>query len=239
MKYLVANWKMNGSFDFISKYAENSSLKSNENVQYIIAPSSPYLKFTREKFDKSVKIASQDISAYQNGAYTSQISAEMARDNGCEFAIIGHSETRMHLNQSNNLMKLKVENAIKNGLNVIYCIGENLETRKAGVEQYTQFLENQIQCILGSDINSENFIIAYEPIWAIGTGITASTENISEVALNIQSFCEKNGLQNIKILYGGSVNLQNANTILQIPRISGLLIGGMSLKWEEFPKICF
>ncbi len=232
-KFLIANWKMNGDRAFIADYAQKFQKQTSEKVEYIIAPPSCYLDFTLQKFENRAKIAVQDVSNYESGAYTGQICAKMAHDLGAKYAIIGHSETR---NSGNVNVLQKVKNAISCGLKVIYCIGESSEIRGSGVEKYQQFLCQQIDDILPA-VREENFMIAYEPIWAIGTGNPASALDIEEISSLIRSHLAGAGLNNISILYGGSVTLQNATEILNIPNISGLLIGGMSLKWDQFGAI--
>lgn len=233
-KFLIANWKMNGSRDFISKYSVFSELKGSENTEIIIAPPHIYLQHTRKSFNSSVKIATQDISENESGSFTGQISASMAKDLACEYVIIGHSETREYLGQKNDNMHKKISNALKNNLNVIYCIGEN----KSEFDNYEKLLENQLNQIkLSKGVNNENLIIGYEPIWAIGTGKIPSNERISEISVYIKNYLSTLNLGEFLIVYGGSVSKDNAKSILSIKEINGLLVGNASLEFDFFRSI--
>jgi len=234
-KFIIANWKMNCSKNFIHNYTHNFN-GNLDKYNFIICPPFPYLLDSRNKFDEKIQIAAQDVSSFEDGAYTSQVSAKMLIDLKCEYVIIGHNETRLHSKYNNEEIKNKIIRAIENNLKIIYCIGENEDIRREGFYGYSKFLAQQLD-ISNINITKENFIIAYEPIWAIGNGNSASIENITEVAEFIKSHVKKLKNIEINVLYGGSVNLSNSNEILSIPLISGLLIGGMSLKIDDINKL--
>lgn len=231
-KLIIANWKMNCDTIFLQDYAKK--LKSNpcEKFDFFISTPSIYLQLAAKNFDKSIKICAQDCSEFENGAYTGQISPKNLKDVGVFSTLIGHSEARKYLNQKDENLNNKIKNAIKNNIFTIYCIGEDLSQ----IDKVEEVLSAQIDSI-PNEANESNLAIAYEPIWAIGTGKVATIESIAKVCNIIKKICEKKSLKNIKILYGGSVNLENCYDILKIKEISGLLIGGMSLKIEEINQI--
>ncbi len=234
-KYIIANWKMNCEKGFLLNYAKDLISHPSEKFNFIICPPAVYLEFAKEAFTSEVSICAQDCSEFETGAYTGQISPKNLADIGIEYALIGHSEARIHMNQSDDEIAKKIQNAIKNDIKVIYCIGEDGEARLNG--DYIEFLKVQLTAIPKS-ANSENIMIAYEPIWAVGSGKTPSAKQISEVIHEIEKYCEKhNHLAGVKIFYGGSVTLENFEEILQIPGIEGLLIGGMSLKLDQINEI--
>lgn len=228
---------MNGSTDFVSHYAEFLSDKLIEKYNVTICAPYIYLQTAINLLkNKNVTIFAQDVSEFINGAYTSQVSANMLKDIGVSGALIGHSETRQLLKYNNNSIQSKTLNAINYDLSVIFCIGEDLEVRNSG--KYLDFLKQQLSFIPFDKITEKGkFYIAYEPIWAIGTGMTASLEMISEVFETIRQYCLHNRLEKVDILYGGSVNLSNIQDLLAQDYISGLLIGGMSLKIDDVNKI--
>lgn len=229
---IVANWKMNKTIaaaeafadEFLQIYPKNQIL---ENV--LICP--PVFLFDRIK-SLPVDFGAQDCSALSSGegAYTGEISAKMLKDMGCKYVIIGHSERRKYNHESDDMIKEKIKNALKEGLKVILCIGESMTQREEG--SLYNFLWNQVNKALPSNANSDNLIIAYEPIWAIGTGVAATKKQIEE----IHKFL-KDKFSSFLSIYGGSVTVKNAEDILSIKEISGLLIGGASLDPIEFSKI--
>ncbi|MEK6733517.1 MAG: triose-phosphate isomerase [Pseudomonadota bacterium] len=232
-KLIVANWKMyknlESSKDFFLKFPK----ESYDNL--IICP--PFTLLDPLSRQGGFKLGAQDCSAFSSseGSFTGDISAQMLKNLTCEYVIIGHSERRNYHNEKNEIIKQKVANAHLQSLTCILCIGESLELRETG-EYKDALLEDLYEVISPSCIES-NLIIAYEPIWAIGNGKTASIEQIEEM----HEFLYKNLLSRFaisyKILYGGSVNIENAKSILDISRVDGLLVGGASLDPENFYKI--
>ena len=219
---LVANWKMHKTIAMAKDFAEELF---EYRDKFILCPA-----FTLLNAVSRMKLGGQDCSSYaeSEGAFTGDISAAMLKDAGCEYVIIGHSERRKHHQESNHTIKNKIINAHKAGLIVILCIGESLTQREEG--RYLEILAQQLKEALPDSSNQDNMVIAYEPIWAIGTGKTASIEQIEEV----HQFLAKN---RFKILYGGSVNIDNAKSILSINNVSGLLIGGASLDPKKFIEL--
>ena len=228
--FFIANWKLNGNLAFIKAYFDQ--LKLNKANCVVICPPSLYLhKMNNNK--ESLFSGAQDVSFYDKGAYTGEYSAEMLSDLDISFCIVGHSERRQNFNENNISINLKVGNLIKNKIIPIICIGETLDQKKNN--ETLDVLSKQILDGIPDISNNENTIIAYEPIWAIGTGLTPTLDEINEVHNAIKNIDSK--LNNFKVLYGGSVNSSNSKKITSIPSVSGCLIGGSSLKIDEFNKI--
>ena len=232
-KIIVANWKLNGSFDFIESYFEIlNKLEIKKDVCGIVCPPHVYLNESYEQ-SNSLYIGAQDCSNYDNGAYTGEISSLMIKDLGLQFCLVGHSERRQIFRQSNEDIKLKIFNLIKNSLNPILCIGETLEEKENGLTQ--EILKKQIIECMSKNCSKNNLIIAYEPIWAIGSGLTPTLKEID----NIHTFI-KNGINeyiDFKTIYGGSVKVSNAYEIMALKNVDGVLVGGASLDAMEFSKI--
>lgn len=188
-----------------------------------------------------IKLGAQDVYFKDNGAYTGEISAQMLTEIGCTYVIVGHSERREHFGETDAIVNAKVKKALSAGLHPIVCVGESLEQRKN--EQHQSVVKEQVDLAL-NDIEedlAENIIFAYEPIWAIGTGETASPDQAEEmhavIRENIAMFYNEQTADEIRILYGGSMKPENARGLLQQPDIDGGLIGGASLKAESFNEI--
>ena len=242
---VAGNWKMNLNINEAIELS-NELLKHNEifvKEKIIIFPSFLIIHQIYNLYENSkVSIGAQDCSMYDNGAFTGQVSAKMIKDAGCKYVIIGHSERRSLCHETSSIISLKAVKAISAGLKVIICIGENLRDRENG--DYLFVLEDQLKKSL-SDISSDSnlisnaIIIAYEPIWAIGTGNTASKKDIEEVHTFIKEIINTNYQFNydLPILYGGSVNSKNSSEIFKINNVDGVLVGGASLKLDEFLKI--
>ena len=224
-KLVIANFKMNGSKEFIESWAQDFLDEKESNNKIILAPPSPYLSNFK---DSNFNLAGQNVSNQSSGAFTSQLSAQMLKDCGAEYCLIGHSEARQYLMETNDNIKQKFDQLTQESIQSILCIGEPLEIREAS--KTMDYLSEQLK-FLSSD--QENLIIAYEPIWAIGTGLTPEMEDI-QLAVD----CIRGKFNNsIKVLYGGSVNSSNAANISAQTDIDGLLVGGASLNPKEFAKI--
>jgi len=233
-KIIVANWKLNGSFAFIKDYFKIlNSATINSNVCGIICPPSSYLQNCYLNMDKSLFLGSQDCSNYKNGAYTGDISSSMLKDNDCKFCIVGHSERRQLFSQKNVDIMEKSNNLIQEDINPIICIGETLDEKKNGNTE--EILKEQIMNSMPDNSSNNDIIIAYEPIWAIGTGLTPSTDEINKIHHFLKTGIEK--YQNFKILYGGSVKSNNSSEIMNLDHVDGVLVGGSSLDPLEFSKI--
>ena len=224
MKFLVANWKMNGDVEFAENFFEKINQIKTEN-QVVVCPPSPLLcKF--QNFSHS--LGAQNCSERTNGAFTGEISPLLLRDLGCEYVIIGHSERRRMFNESDETVYKKYKTLTDLGLTPIVCVGETEEERT----QWHEILSIQLSK-LKNDKNLPKAIIAYEPVWSIGTGKTPTAAEIHEVL----NFIKQTTHSKCPTLYGGSVNIKNISNILQIPSVDGVLIGGASLKIEEFSEM--
>ena len=189
----------------------------------------------------SFKCGAQNVSTQDNGAYTGEISTSMLKEAGCDYIIVGHSERREYYHEDNNLVAEKAKKVIDDGLNAIVCVGEVLAERKAG--DHEKVVKEQMQAVmnkLGKDAVS-NLVIAYEPVWAIGTGETATPEQAQEMHAFIRALLSEhfgdNGAESIRILYGGSMKPDNADELLSQKDVDGGLIGGASLKADSFSQI--
>tara|TARA_Y100001970_G_scaffold76516_1_gene97162 strand:+ start:155 stop:883 length:729 start_codon:yes stop_codon:yes gene_type:complete len=231
-KIVVANWKLNGSKSFASNYFGNIQCDklTNETNCLIICPPAPYI---HEINSKNIFKGAQDCSAHIEGAFTGEISARILKDIGCEFCIIGHSERRNLFNEQNDLILKKVNNCINCDIVPILCIGESQIQRKENLTK--EILKDQLLKCLPKNINLENIIIAYEPVWSIGTGVTPKVEEISEIHMFIKN--EILGKKNVKVLYGGSVKANNYKKLINSTGVDGLLVGGASINLDEFNKI--
>ena len=232
-KIVVANWKLNGSQEFADNYFENltQNFNNSETCGIICLPST-YLNAFKSK-NKFLFLGAQDCSMYEKGAFTGEISAEMLKDNQCKFCIIGHSERRVRFYENNQDIKLKATNLINNEIIPIICVGETLEDKKA--RKTKEIIKNQIINSMPDNVNKNIIIIAYEPIWSIGTGITPEFDEIEEIHAFIKS--DIKGFSNYKILYGGSVNSKNASKIFSLSGVDGALVGGASLDPYELNNI--
>ena len=240
--FLVANWKMNGDktsneqlINFI-----NDRVDKNTNIEVVICPPFTYLSQILQLKAPNIKVGAQNISDSKNGAFTGEISGSMLRDLKVDYVIIGHSERRQMYNEFNSVISKKFELAHQNMVTPILCVGESISERKSG--QTFAIVQAQIKSIIEST-RIELFaksIIAYEPIWAIGTGETASPQEAEEMHSNIRKILEdydSDIASSIPILYGGSVNGTNSKDLFTMNNINGGLVGGASLNGEEFVEI--
>lgn len=224
-KLVIANFKMNGSKEFIESWAKDFLEEKKSNNRVVVALPSPYLLNFKES---NLNLAGQNVSNQSSGAFTSQLSAQMLKDCGAEYCLIGHSEARQYLMETNDNIKQKFDQLTQESIRPILCIGEPLEIKETS--KTTDYLLDQLK-LISSD--QENIIIAYEPIWAIGTGLTPDVEDIQLALDCIRGKFNKS----IEVLYGGSVNSLNAADISAKTDIDGLLVGGASLNPKEFAKI--
>lgn len=240
-KYLIANWKMNKTIEesvkFVRDLLKNFKLFKNE---VIICPTFLSLDAMREICLKNgIKLGAQNCYFEKSGAFTGEISAEMLNNLGIEYVILGHSERRNYFCESDEIINKKVKAAIESGLKVILCIGETWNQRSNG--QKLDILKNQLKLGL-KDLSSEmlnKIIIAYEPVWAIGTGKIVTENEISEVSHDIEKFISSEFKTNFKcpFIYGGSVDVSNVEKFLNLSCVDGALIGGASLNVDKFAKI--
>ncbi|MEO6730072.1 MAG: triose-phosphate isomerase [Ferruginibacter sp.] len=242
----AANWKMNLTLEQAEKLITDlmeSNIDLSQNQEAVFGVPFPYLLSILNKIQgrQNVLVAAQNCYSKHAGAYTGEVSAEMLKSIGVPYVIIGHSERREYFNESNELLAEKVNICFEYGLKPIFCCGEALAIREAGTQN--SYVENQLKESL-FHLNEERltgFVIAYEPIWAIGTGKTATSEQAQEMHAHIRSVIAKqysNELADgISILYGGSVKAANAKEIFGQPDVDGGLVGGASLVAAEFSTI--
>ena len=242
----AANWKMNLTMQQAEQLTDElliSGYSLNENQLAVLGVPFPYLVNVQQKLNgrQNIYAAAQNCSANKNGAYTGEVSAEMLQSIGLQYVIIGHSERREYNNETNSLLADKINIAFEYGLKPIFCCGEPLSIREAATQN--SYVETQLRESLFhlSAAQLNNFIIAYEPIWAIGTGLTASSGQAQEMHAHIRKvMAEKYGddvANTISILYGGSVKAANAVEIFGQPDVDGGLVGGASLVATEFAAI--
>jgi triosephosphate isomerase len=241
---VAGNWKMHGS------RAENASLVSGllellpdgRRAEILVCPPFPYLIETgRLLKDSDVQLGAQSVCAEAQGAFTGEVSAAMLKDVGCRYVLVGHSERRQLYGESDALVARKFVAAQSQGLVPVLCVGETLDEREGG--QTLEVVSRQLQAVLSvSGVASlARAVIAYEPVWAIGTGRTASGEQAQEVHAMIRAKVAALDATiggSVRILYGGSVKASNARELFAMPDIDGGLVGGASLKADEFARIC-
>ena len=240
-KVIAGNWKMNMLPSDTIKYMEKIAplVKESQNEVIICAPFTDLfyaINYVRDI--PYIHIGAQNMHYEESGAFTGEVSADMLTSIECEYVIIGHSERRQYFNETDESVNLKVKTALKHGLKPIICVGENLEQREAG--EAKKVVNTQITKDLdGLTLEDlSNIIIAYEPIWAIGTGKTATKEDAEEVIKAIRDIIREIFYSDdVPILYGGSVKPENAQELFTMPNIDGGLVGGASLDPEVFEKI--
>lgn len=228
-KWVIGNWKMHGSRALAEQLVQ-ATLKA-ENVQPVLCCPFTLLSFVHGLTrDTAIKLGAQDCHALGQGAFTGDICAAMLMEAGCTHVIIGHSERRQHHGETDTLVHQKAQSALAAGLNVILCIGESGQEREQGKAKET--ITRQLNESMPRSANSDRLLIAYEPIWAIGTGKTPTVPDITEIHTLI-----KYQAPGFPVLYGGSVNPGNASEILRLPEVDGVLVGGASLDPEGWAKI--
>jgi len=241
---IVANWKMNGSLTSIRPLMEGvcNGLQEGCDIEVAICPPFVYLAEAAEKLKNTdIKLGSQNSSHLESGAFTGEISADMLKDFSCVFAIVGHSERRALYGETDNLVAEKFMRAQDAALVPILCVGEQLHERESGDTEAV--IERQLNAVieLVGIAAFKNAVIAYEPIWAIGTGKTATPEQVQEVHAFVRLLLARHDdavADGIRILYGGSVKAANATEIFNMADVDGGLIGGASLDIDEFLNIC-
>ncbi len=239
-KVIAGNWKMNmlpnEAIDFVNNLAP--LVKNSENEVIICVPFTDLFYTLLTVQETNIHVGAQNMHWEEKGAYTGEVSAEMLKSINVEYVIIGHSERRQYFNETDETVNLKVKSALKHGLKPIICVGETLEQKEQGktLEVITSQISRALQDLTLDDIS--NIIVAYEPIWAIGTGKTASSDDANESIKAIRNQIEKEfGTNDVTILYGGSVNAENAKELFTMSDIDGGLVGGASLNAEKFSKI--
>jgi len=231
-KLIVANWKMNPQTYKQAEDLINSVIKDTKkaNSQVAICPPFTWLTDFSHKNKSDVFFGAQNVFYEDRGAFTGEISCAMLKDIGVEYVIIGHSERRKYFGETDEIINKKIKIALETGLKVIFCIGETQEQHDAG--ERNAVLENQIKRGLEGIDNLENVNIAYEPVWAIGTGKNCGVEETKEAIKLINKL-----VPGVRVLYGGSVKSENSGSYIKEAMADGLLVGGASLIAEEFVKI--
>lgn len=244
-KIVAGNWKMNKNLpeaEALLTDIRHYLHDKKPGCQVWIAPPAPYLFPAKSVFaDGEVGILAQDISIHTSGAYTGEISAAMVSSLGATGTLVGHSERRQYFGETDEACEKKIRQALDQGLTPVYCIGETLEERKAN--RHFEVVKTQTETALKglTAEEAQRLVLAYEPVWAIGTGETASPEQAQEIHAHIRktlaTMFDRETASSISILYGGSVKPENAKEIFSQPDIDGGLIGGAALKIEDFSKI--
>lgn len=242
---VAGNWKMNLSFeladDLVNDIAEKlDSVELNADV--VICPPFPYLELTSDLAQESNFFAgAQNVASFDNGAYTGEVSSKMLASMNVDYCIVGHSERRKYFNETNQEIATKITKLLKDDIKPIFCLGEVLEERESG--KHFEVVQKQLEESLFNLTSQEilNVVIAYEPVWAIGTGKTATSLQAQEMHAFIRSLLDKKYgneiAEEISILYGGSCNAKNAKELFANKDVDGGLIGGASLKAEDFIAI--
>ncbi|WP_213456477.1 triose-phosphate isomerase [Rhizomonospora bruguierae] len=246
---MAGNWKMNlnhlEAIALVQKLAFSLNEQQLTDVEAVVLPPFTDLRSVQTLVDGDkllIGYGAQDVSAHASGAYTGEISGAMLAKLGCQYVVVGHSERRAYHDESDELVNAKVKAALANGISPILCVGEGLEVREAG--GHVAHCREQLSAALAklSAEQVQQVVVAYEPVWAIGTGKTATPQDAQEVCGALRSLlAERYGdatAEQTRILYGGSVKAANAAGIMAQPDVDGALIGGASLDAEEFVSIC-
>lgn len=242
-KLIVGNWKMNGDKASIAELLKGLLAEQDQmQMEYAVMPPFCYLEQVQRALHSSkIKWGAQDVCAKSDGAFTGEISASMLNDFGCTYVILGHSERRHIFHETDAEVAEKCKAALKADLIPIVCVGETLAQREAG--KTAEIVQQQLAAVLALDDNRaalDRVVIAYEPVWAIGTGKTATPEQAQQVHAVIRVECanvNKAAADKLRILYGGSVKPDNAKALLSQPDIDGALVGGASLSVGSFLQI--
>jgi triosephosphate isomerase len=242
---VAGNWKMNGNSDTVRALTEQLQQFFNGydiQVEAVVFPPYPYLPLVSQILvDSTANWGGQNLSEFDNGAYTGEVSAAMLKDFGCRYVLVGHSERRQFLGESSERTAQKVSAALEGGLIPILCVGETLVEREAGQAEAVVLKQilTVIEQMSADDLARVHF--AYEPVWAIGTGLTATTDQAQAMHAHIRrTVADKDAkiANTTRILYGGSVKADNAAALMVMPDIDGLLVGGASLSAHDFGLIC-
>ncbi|HOK24214.1 MAG TPA: triose-phosphate isomerase [Coprothermobacter proteolyticus] len=231
MRYVFGNWKMNGTLAFAEEYV-NKLLGEVRPASVQVALFPPFTALSSFQYlvkDSFLKFGAQNMYYEDSGAFTGEVSPVMLKEIGVDYVLIGHSERRHIFLENDEMLMKKVEAAHRHDIPVVFCVGETLEERRTGATK--DVLKRQL--ILVQDILSRRDIVAYEPVWAIGTGVTPTMDEIGESISWVKELLKAD----LPVLYGGSVNKGNAVDISEVSGVDGVLVGGASLKVEEFAII--
>ncbi|KAK8522186.1 hypothetical protein V6N13_115159 [Hibiscus sabdariffa] len=238
--FVGGNWKCNGTKDSITKLVSDlNSAKLESDVDVVVSPPFVYLDMVSSSLTDRIEVSAQNSWIGKGGAFTGEISVEQLKDIGCKWVILGHSERRHVIGEDDQFIGKKAAYALNEGLGVIACIGELLEEREAGKTFDVCF--QQLKAFADVVPSWDNIVIAYEPVWAIGTGKVATPQQAQEVHLAVRDWLKKNVSEEVasktRIIYGGSVNGSNCSELAKQEDIDGFLVGGASLKGPEFATI--
>ncbi|HEX9986509.1 MAG TPA: triose-phosphate isomerase [Thermoanaerobaculia bacterium] len=239
-RYLIANWKMNLPKGGIQEYLDELSKIEKNDVEIVVAPPFPYFDAVVSHSGNVLGVAGQNCSDHQSGAFTGEVSPAMLRDCGAQYVILGHSERRTIFHENDGLIARKVALAIESGLTPVLCVGEDLKVRDAG--HVARHVAEQIKAVVCDALEkATEVIIAYEPIWAIGTGRNASgricMETVTEIRHALERFWPARYGKGASILYGGSVTPENVDDLVNEGGVDGFLVGGASLDATKFLAI--
>ena len=238
-KYICGNWKMNKTSSEALEFAKEINEFEFNKVDVLIAPSFVTLESLRKNLKDEIKLAGQNVSEFDDGAFTGEISTTMLKDIEVEDVIIGHSERREKFYESDEIINAKVKKALEDDLSVILCLGESLEVKEEGKE--VDFVRDELLKSLDGVKDLGNLTIAYEPIWAIGTGKTASADDAEAMCAFIRNLVaelySKEAAEAVRIQYGGSVKPANVKELMAKENIDGALVGGASLKADDFEAL--
>tara|TARA_R110002073_G_scaffold334916_1_gene525565 strand:+ start:5283 stop:6044 length:762 start_codon:yes stop_codon:yes gene_type:complete len=241
-KIVAGNWKMNGRRAFAKELVAAIAAQPVSGCEQIVCTPYPYLSGVHDQLSGSaLKLGAQNVSEQEDGAFTGEVSAEMLADCGCDYVLVGHSERRSLYGESDQVVADKFVRALDSGITPILCLGETLEERESGATE--KVVARQLDAVVAATgiAAFARAVIAYEPVWAIGTGLTASPQQAQEVHAFIRQKLAKEDVQiaaGVSILYGGSVKADNAAALFAGDDIDGGLIGGASLDADSFLAIC-
>ena len=242
-KLIAANWKMNGSFALIdSMHKVLSPLLKKTIFEVVICPPDVLLSSMNNTVKGSrIAVGAQNVHSETSGAFTGETSAPLLQECGVQWCIVGHSERRILFGETDEFIRSKTETLLKHGIRPILCIGETLEHRESGNHEEV-VIAQLVKGLSGLAVDDQKrCVLAYEPIWAIGTGKTATPEQANSmhkiIRKELESLASSEAAENMQIIYGGSVNAENAKTLLSQSEIDGALVGGASLKINAFPQI--
>ena len=238
---VMGNWKSYGSMSFAKNLCESIKDINIDKTEVVLFVPYPYLSLISTILGtKGISYGAQNVSAYSEGAYTGEVHAKMLTDMGCQYVLVGHSERRSLFAENNEVVSQKVNQALNAGLSVVLCVGETQKEREGGLAEtvVTEQLLSVLKNIKDKELNKLS--VAYEPVWAIGTGLAATTSDVQSMHAHIRNVLENHNprlAKTVRIVYGGSVKPQNASELFQLDAVDGGLIGGASLDADAFVEI--
>ena len=234
---IAANWKMNPPLGEAGMLAAAYAAAVHEGITRVLFPPAPYLVQMAMRLEGSgIRLGGQDCHEAASGAHTGDVAASMLASCGAGMVLLGHSERREAHGESDGLVAAKAATALAEGLSVMICVGETLGQREAGNAEAV--VTAQLDGSVPEDIAADRLMLAYEPVWAIGTGKVAGVDEIASMHAAIRAWLDGRGMSTVPLLYGGSVKPDNADAIFAVPDVDGALVGGASLKADDFDAIC-